>query len=184
MLLGGKYLEALDLCIKQNVYITEELAERMTLPKSEQEDSSTGVNRNKILESVADCCMRQQSYRLAAKKYTQAGLKTNAMKALLKSGDVEKIIFFTNVSRQKEIYVMAANYLQSLDWKRDSNIMKHIILFYTKGKSFDSLAMFYEHCAQVSSNLLIRVLDCLYTIVQLCTWILYELWPKIMTKYI
>eukprot|EP00800_Vazella_pourtalesii_P000900 TRINITY_DN1075_c0_g1_i7.p2 TRINITY_DN1075_c0_g1~~TRINITY_DN1075_c0_g1_i7.p2 ORF type:complete len:746 (-),score=211.90 TRINITY_DN1075_c0_g1_i7:3055-5292(-) len=149
MLLGGKYLEALDLCIKQNVYITEELAERMTLSKPEQEDPSASLNRNKILESVADSCMRQQSYRLAAKKYTQAGLKTKAMKALLKSGDVEKIIFFTNVSRQKDIYVMAANYLQSLDWKRDSNIMKHIILFYTKGKSFDSLAMFYEHCAQL-----------------------------------
>ena len=35
-----------------------------------------------------------------------------AMKALLKSGDTEKIIFFAGVSRQKEIYVMAANYLQ------------------------------------------------------------------------
>ena len=34
------------------------------------------------------------------------------MKALLKSGDTEKIIFFAGVSRQKEIYVMAANYLQ------------------------------------------------------------------------
>ena len=147
--MGGKYLEALELCIKQNVYITDELAERMTLAKPDQEDTSTAVNRNKILECVADSCMRQQSYHLAAKKYTQAGLKKKAMRALLKSGDMEKIIFFTNVSRQKEIYVMAANYLQSLDWKKDPNIMKHIILFYTKGKSFDSLAMFYEHCAQV-----------------------------------
>ena len=147
--MGGKYLEALDLCIKQNVYITEELAERMTLAKTEEEDSSITHKRKKILESIADSCMRQQSYHLAAKKYTQAGQKTKAMKALLKSGDMEKIIFFTNVSRQKEIYVMAANYLQSLDWKKDSNILKHIILFYTKGKSFDSLAMFYEHCAQV-----------------------------------
>ena len=145
----GKYLEALDLCIKQNVYITEELAERMTLAKTEEEDSSSAQNRNRILESIADSCMRQQSYHLAAKKYTQAGQKTKAMKALLKSGDMDKIVFFTNVSRQREIYVMAANYLQSLDWKKDSNIMKHIILFYTKGKSFDSLAMFYEHCAQV-----------------------------------
>ena len=72
-----------------------------------------------------------------------------AMKALLKSGDTEKIVFFAGVSRQKEIYVMAANYLQSLDWRKDPEIMKNIIGFYTKGRAFDSLASFYEACAQV-----------------------------------
>ena len=39
-----------------------------------------------------------------------------AMKALLRGGDSEKVIFFAGVSRQKEIYLMAANYLQTLDW--------------------------------------------------------------------
>ncbi len=34
------------------------------------------------------------------------------MKALLRSGDTEKIVFFAGVSRQKDIYMMAANYLQ------------------------------------------------------------------------
>lgn len=71
------------------------------------------------------------------------------MKALLKSGDTEKIIFFAGVSRQREIYVMAANYLQSLDWRKDPDIMKNIIGFYTKGRALDSLASFYDACAQV-----------------------------------
>ena len=71
------------------------------------------------------------------------------MKALLKSGDTEKIVFFAGVSRQKEIYVMAANYLQSLDWRKDPEIMKHIISFYTKGKAQESLSSFYDACAQV-----------------------------------
>ena len=71
------------------------------------------------------------------------------MKSLLKSGDTEKIIFFAGVSRQKEIYVMAANYLQSLDWRKDPEIMKNIIAFYTKGRALDSLANFYDACAQV-----------------------------------
>ena len=71
------------------------------------------------------------------------------MKALLKSGDTEKIIFFAGVSRQKEIYVMAANYLQSLDWRKDPEIMKNIIGFYTKGRALDSLSSFYDACAQV-----------------------------------
>lgn len=44
---------------------------------------------------------------------------------------------------------MAANYLQSLDWRKDPEIMKNIIAFYTKGRALDSLASFYDACAQV-----------------------------------
>lgn len=71
------------------------------------------------------------------------------MRALLKSGDTEKIVFFAGVSRQREIYIMAANYLQSLDWRKDPEIMKNIISFYTKGRALDLLAGFYDACAQV-----------------------------------
>lgn len=71
------------------------------------------------------------------------------MRALLKSGDTEKIVFFAGVSRQKEIYIMAANYLQSLDWRKEPEIMKNIISFYTKGRALDLLAGFYDACAQV-----------------------------------
>ncbi|KAG9476789.1 hypothetical protein GDO78_002272 [Eleutherodactylus coqui] len=77
---------------------------------------------------------------LAAKK---------AMRSLLKSGDTEKIVFFAGVSRQKEIYIMAANYLQSLDWRQDPNIVNNIINFYTKGRALDLLAGFYDACAQL-----------------------------------
>lgn len=72
------------------------------------------------------------------------------MKALLKSGDTEKIIFFATVSRQQEIYVMAANYLQSLDWQAQPDLLKSIITFYTKGKAPHLLANFYTACAQAS----------------------------------
>ncbi|XP_046855391.1 intraflagellar transport protein 140 homolog isoform X2 [Xenia sp. Carnegie-2017] len=143
--LGKKYEEAMDLCLSYNVLISEDLAEKMTLPKH---FSDTEL-RSRILERIAECCMQQGSYHLATKKFTQAGNKTKAMKALLKSGDTEKIIFFAGVSRQREIYVMAANYLQSLDWRKDPDIMKNIIGFYTKGRALDSLASFYDACAQV-----------------------------------
>lgn len=71
------------------------------------------------------------------------------MKALLRSGDTEKIVFFAGVSRQKEIYMMAANYLQTLDWHSDPEIMKNIINFYSKAQAQESLAAFYETCAQI-----------------------------------
>ena len=77
---------------------------------------------------------------------------SQAMKALLKSGDTERILFFAKSARQKEVMVMAANFLQSLDWRKDPEIMKHIITFYTKARALDSLANFYDACAQVKPD--------------------------------
>jgi intraflagellar transport protein 140 len=59
------------------------------------------------------------------------------MKTLLRSGDTEKIIFFASVSgtKQKEIYVIAANYLQTLNWRENMDILKAIVNFYTKVKN-------------------------------------------------
>ncbi|KAJ4940253.1 hypothetical protein JOQ06_026562 [Pogonophryne albipinna] len=141
-----KYHQALELCVTQSLTITEELAERMTVTDSKD---LTEEARKELLERIADCCMRQGNYHLATKKYTQAGNKLKAMRALLKSGDTEKIIFFANVCRQKELFIMAANYLQSLDWRKNPDILKTIIGFYTKGRAPDLLAGFYEACAQV-----------------------------------
>uniref|UniRef100_A0A3P9DT49 Intraflagellar transport 140 n=1 Tax=Maylandia zebra TaxID=106582 RepID=A0A3P9DT49_9CICH len=151
-----KYHQALELCVTQNLTITEDLAERMTVPDSKDMSEEA---RKELLERIADCCMRQGNYHLATKKYTQAGNKLKViirwkkkvcvMLALLKSGDTEKIVFFANVSRQKELFILAANYLQSLDWRKDPDILKTIIGFYTKGRAPDLLAGFYEACAQV-----------------------------------
>ncbi|KAM4697334.1 intraflagellar transport protein 140 homolog [Rhinophrynus dorsalis] len=147
LLAAKKYYDALQLCLEQNLIITEDMAEKMTVSKNSKELSEEA--RRELLERIADCCMRQGNYHLATKKYTQAGNKLKAMRSLLKSGDTEKIMFFAGVSRQKEIYIMAANYLQSLDWRKDPEIMKNIITFYTKGRALDLLAGFYDACAQV-----------------------------------
>ena len=45
--------------------------------------------------------------------------------------------------------MLAANYLQNLDWHNNPEIMKNIITYYTKAKAYESLAGFYEACAQV-----------------------------------
>lgn len=71
------------------------------------------------------------------------------MKALLKSGDTERIIFFTNVSRQADIFILAGNYLQTLDWRSNPEYVKHIVTFYTKAKAPEMLRGFYDACAQV-----------------------------------
>merc|ERR1719168_510470 len=107
------------------------------------------VQRSEILKKIARLCKKQGSFQLACKKFTQAGDKLKAMKSLLKSGDTEKVIFFAGTARQAEIYVLAGNYLQSLDWHNDPEIMKNIIQFYSKAKAHEKLASFYDACAQV-----------------------------------
>ncbi|RLN68428.1 hypothetical protein BBP00_00001031 [Phytophthora kernoviae] len=149
-LIGNRVAEALDVCMKNDVKVTEEMAEKMTPPKGD--DSSTPADkkrRTELLLKLAKCCKQQGSYHLATKKYTQAGDKLKAMKCLLKSGDTEKVVFFANVSRNAQIFILAANYLQNLDWRKDGDTLKNIVGFYTKARAFEQLGNFYAGCAQV-----------------------------------
>ncbi|CAO1309472.1 unnamed protein product [Diamesa hyperborea] len=139
-----QFEKALEVCSKHSVPITETLAEMLTPNKDEIPDDK----RNSILVQLGDLLQEQGDYHSSTKKFTQAGDKNRAMKSLLKSGDTEKIIFFAGMSRQKEIYVMAANYLQSMDWQNDPKILKNIVTFYSKGQAYDLLANFYAVCAQ------------------------------------
>jgi intraflagellar transport protein 140 len=43
---------------------------------------------------------------------------------------------------------MAANYLQTLNWRAQPEHLSHILTFYTKAGAADSLAQFYLGCAQ------------------------------------
>jgi intraflagellar transport protein 140 len=154
----------LELCLKNNIKVTEELADKLGGSLEENE-----IDNERLLH-VAEACLQQRSYHLACKKFSQGGDKNRAMKALLKSGDTERIIFFASMSlfpthnahkitevffidvsgpKQKEIYIVAANFLQTLDWRNNPTIMKAIISFYTKSRSFESLASFYEACSHV-----------------------------------
>ena len=139
--------EALQLCMDRGVKLTEDMAEAMTLPKTEANEDEE--YRLGLLKKVAKVAKMQESWHLACKKYTQAGERVKAMKTLLRSGDTEKIIFFANHSRNDEIYVLAANYLQSQPWQSTPAIYKNIVAFYTRAKAFDSLAGFYDAAAQV-----------------------------------
>ncbi|XP_002003645.2 intraflagellar transport protein 140 homolog [Drosophila mojavensis] len=146
LLAKTKHLErALNICVEKGVPVTEELADMLTPGKGDfDEETRTG-----ILVKLGELLQQQGDYHSATKKFTQAGDKVRAMKSLLKSGNTDKIIFFATMSRQREIYIMAANYLQALDWQSDGNILKHIISFYGKAQAYDSLANFYAICAQI-----------------------------------
>ncbi|XP_052866434.1 intraflagellar transport protein 140 homolog [Anopheles cruzii] len=137
---------ALDVCAEYTVQVTEALADLLTPARDEL---GTGPEaRNAVLLRLGELLQEQGDYHAATKKFTQAGDKVRAMKSLLKSGDTDKIVFFAGMSRQREVYVMAANYLQALRWQTDAKILKHIVTFYTKGGAYRELANFYATCAQ------------------------------------
>ncbi|XP_031624107.1 intraflagellar transport protein 140 homolog isoform X2 [Contarinia nasturtii] len=140
-----QYVKSLEVCREYKIPITDNLADLLTPNKDEIEEST----RIHILVELGDVLQEQGDYHTATKKFTQAGDKGRAMKSLLKSGDTDKIVFFAGMSRQKEVFIMAANYLQSLNWQSDGRILKNIIQFYSKAHAFDLLANFYANCAQV-----------------------------------
>lgn len=147
MLAASKqYIQALELCIEHNVPITDEVAKRLVFPKGEGSDSE----RKQVLVKLAECAYSQNNYHLATKKFVEAGDKLSAMKSLVKSGDTERIIYFAQTSRDKQIYILAANYLQTIDWCNKPEITRYIVTFYTKGNALSLLASFYESRAQVA----------------------------------
>ncbi|KAI8819835.1 uncharacterized protein EV422DRAFT_87782 [Fimicolochytrium jonesii] len=143
LLLAKRFDQALALIDQHQIPLTEELIEAIPLTDSAEDKA--------LLVQIADACMAQQQWALACKKYTQAGDRLRAMDALLRSGDTDKIIFFANVSgaKDRQIYVMASNYLQTLQWRNVPTYLKSIITFYTKARAWEHLASFYESCAAV-----------------------------------
>jgi hypothetical protein len=78
------------------------------------------------------------------------------MRALILSGDVERITIFANVGRNREVYLLAADYLKSLDWKKYPDALQNIMNFYKNARAFEKLAQLYNMCAQVGPTLRTR----------------------------
>lgn len=70
---------------------------------------------------------------------------------------------------------MAGNYLQTLDWHGEPDILKHIINFYQKGRAYESLASFFVSCARLEIDeyrSYEKALDALYEAHRLLTGVL------------
>ncbi|KAK6014197.1 tetratricopeptide repeat protein [Ostertagia ostertagi] len=147
--MAKEFNAAIEVCRTRNVRLTDKVSELMTPTK---ETTPNEAERKRLLESIAELGVQQGNYQFAAKKFTQAGDKLQAMRALLKSGDTQKIVFFANTARNKEIYILAANYLQTTDWQGNAQVIREIETFYSKAHSHLHLANFYKACAFVNIN--------------------------------
>lgn len=89
--------------------------------------------------------------RLTAMVALQAGEAVKAMKALLQSGDEERVTRFAQASRSRELYLLAAQFLQASGrWRGDPAALRTLAAFYAKAKSPQHTAAFHEGCAQAA----------------------------------
>ena len=119
------------------------------MPKKANESASDQQKRQELNRQIAKKAKKQGNYQLASQLYMQLGEKLKVAKSLIKLGNTEKVISFANNARDTQIYVLSANFLQNSDWHNSPDIMKYIITFYSKAKSYDHLAGFYDACAAV-----------------------------------
>lgn len=156
---NGKYSSCLDLlmaarqvdrcmevCTKYSVPLTNTKVNKLlTLIDSKYQEKSERLG---LYSQIAKCCENQKAFSLSTKVYLKIGDKISAMKSLIGSGNRQKILFFAKQSRMKEIYILAGNYLQTLNFKKDTTIVESIIWSYTKAKEFSKLAQFYHNSAK------------------------------------
>lgn len=148
-IMAKRYHQAIEMCFQQRVNISDEMVEVLTPDRSMEANE-----RKEILKDLGRALKKEGSYALASKKYTEAGEYVRAMKCLIRGGDTKAVIQFASISRKAEVYKLAANYLQQMNW-RDAEIMKAIISFYSRAKAFEQLAGFYDSCAQVRRYIII-----------------------------
>lgn len=130
---GGMYSEAVEILfrspftfpsaiqvsLEHNILITEDMickvmAHGVNPLFQESDDRNNNCNMAEIFVQLGKVCERQGQYVAGCKAYTKAGEHVKAMKCLLQSNDLQAIISYALASRIKENYILAANYLQSV----------------------------------------------------------------------
>jgi len=99
MLYCAQYWDALDLCADQHIPMTDSLVEKLS-PASATDLSMTDVERCRVLDAVGEVCYSQDQYRLAAKKFTQAGNKVKVFH-MVPSASICKRFYTATKSHKK-----------------------------------------------------------------------------------
>ncbi|RWS28724.1 intraflagellar transport protein 140-like protein [Leptotrombidium deliense] len=120
-----------ELIVEYNIEINERLVEKI--------ERLTHVEPNsKLMQMLADLSLKQGQYITSAKLFNSVGDRVSAIKALIRTGDNDKIINYANIARDKSVYKICANYLQTCSYKDDNVIAK----FYKKANATEELQRF------------------------------------------
>jgi intraflagellar transport protein 140 len=94
--------------------------------------------------------MMQGDFEASHQIHVKLGNLKKAMKCLIKMGNKDRVVEFAQTCRISELYIMGANFLQSLDWNENEELVKNIVSFYNKAKAYMNLSNFYELFANVN----------------------------------
>ena len=141
------YETAMKLCENYKVKISKETANAILVDLDKEKDNKT---KQQLTSRLAKLLMMQGEFELAHDIYVKINNLKKAMKCCIKMGNKEKVIEFAHMCRMPELYILAANFLQNLEWTRD--IVKIIVSFFNRAKAYYNLANFYEVFASIEIN--------------------------------
>ena len=138
--LAKQFDVVIDLCNKRNIKLSNGVIQELT------EDTTSDPE---VLKRLAALCEQQGDFTTASKLYLKLKDHIASIKVLIRAGDTSKVIKFAKIFRKREAYILAANYLQTLNTKDQPTIFDTCVEFYTKAQSPEKLAKFYESQGQV-----------------------------------
>lgn len=141
---------SMKLCENHKIKITLQTANAIMEEIENEKDNKTKSDLNKRL---AKLLMMQGDFEAAHQMHVKLGNLKKAMKCLIKMGNKDRVIEFAQTCRISELYIMGANFLQSLEWNENDDIVKNIVSFYNKAKAYMNLANFYELFANVNKKI-------------------------------
>ena len=132
------YGNAMKICENHKVRISQETANAMKEDLEKERDNKT---KKDLTTRLAKLLMTQGDFEMAHDIYVKMGNLKKAMKCYIKMGDKNKVIEFAHMCRNSELFILAANFLQNLDWTPD--VVKIIVSFFNKAKAYFNLSQFY-----------------------------------------
>ena len=132
------YENAMKICENHKVKISQETANSM---KEDLEKEKDNKIKQELTSRLAKLLMTQGDFEMAHDIYVKMGNLKKAMKCYIKMGDKNKVIEFAQICRNPELFILAANFLQNLDWTPD--VVKIIVSFFNKAKAYFNLSQFY-----------------------------------------
>jgi intraflagellar transport protein 140 len=104
---GHDFSAFLNLYLEKNIPLLESVINEVLMYCTENV-------KNKHLNLIGSICKAQGNYTLACDKFTEGGDFSSAIKSLILTGDVKSIISYALSSDTKEVFIIAANYLQTM----------------------------------------------------------------------
>ena len=149
LIIAQQQERAMSIITDHGVALDKELAEQLTPERTDNMTASQRDRRRDVVLLLAQCLSDQQQYQLACKKYTQSGDKIKAIQCLIKAGDSKKVMHYAAKTKSREASILAANYLQSLDWHSSAEYTKAILQIHNPPPAYEQLAFFYDAMAQI-----------------------------------